>query len=358
VDSGAGDAPSGERRALAVAAHPTSEPAEPTTMLRTVALVLALLPTAAALQQEAPAPTDPLRARSNLSGSHLAIEGYDPVAYFPEGGAEPRKGGKDLTVDYRGAQYRFATRANRDLFLARPSDFAPAFGGWCAYAMASNDRVEIDPKSFLVEDGSLLLFYDGLFADTRKSWLSEGPDALRTKADRAWLSYAGEPRRRDLAGWAHTDGLALGGHDPVAYRQAPDDGADDGAEGEGAEDAPRRAVLGDARFAARERGLTYHFASEANRLAFLANPGHFEPAFGGHDALALAGGVVRPGAPEHVGFLADGRLVLLSPAAEGAEAPEATWNRERDRLVPLAKTAFEAHLAALEAARAKSASGR
>jgi YHS domain-containing protein len=331
-------------------------------MLRTVALVLAVLPTSTAFQQEAPVPVDPARSRSNLAERHLALGGHDPVAYFPEGGAAPRKGNKDLTVEYRGAQYRFASRANRELFLTRPSDFAPAFGGWCAYAMADGERVEVDPKSFLVEDGSLLVFYDGLFADTRKSWLAEGPDELRAKADRAWLAYAGEPRRRDLAGWAHTDGLALGGYDPVAYRQpadrgAGDDGASDDGAGDDAKEAVQRAVLGDARFAARERGLTYHFASEANRLAFLVNPGHFEPAFGGHDALALAAGEVRAGAPQHFGFLADGRLVLLGPAVEGAPSPEETWNRERDRLAPLAKAAFEAHLAALEAARAPAASG-
>jgi YHS domain-containing protein len=310
-------------------------------MLRhtTLAFVLVAAPVFAFVQDQRTPPVDPARAESNLDGKHLAIGGFDPVAYFPVGGGAPKKGSKDVTATYRGATYRFASAAHRDLFLASPSEFAPAYGGWCAYAMANGERVEVDPESFLIEDGSLLLFFDGLFADTRKSWGKEGPDALRAKADAAWLASAHEARQRDLSEFAHADGLALGGHDPVAYR----------AEG----DAPK-VVLGSEKFATRERGLTYRFASAENRLAFLAHPAHFEPAFGGHDALALAGGAVVPGAAEHFGFTSDGRLVLLAAPAEGAEAPSAVWERDRARLEPLAESAWKAHLEALAAKRAKS----
>jgi YHS domain-containing protein len=314
-------------------------------MLRHTALAFVLVaapvlaPLFALAQDQRTPPIDPARAVSNLDGKHLAIGGFDPVAYFPAGGGEPTKGSKDVTAVYRGATYRFASAAHRDLFLASPSEFAPAYGGWCAYAMASGERVEVDPESFLIEDGSLLLFYDGLFADTRKSWGKEGPDALRAKADAAWLASAREPRLRDLAEFAHVDGLALGGHDPVAYH----------SEG----DAPK-VVLGSDKIATRERGLTYRFASADNRLAFLAHPAHFEPAFGGFDALALANGAVAAGAAQHFGFTSDGRLVLFAAPADGAEASGVVWERERPRLEPLAEATWKAHLERLAAEREKS----
>jgi len=310
-----------------------------TSLTALLAVALAAAPLFAFAQDQRTPPIDPARTQSNLDGKHLAIGGFDPVAYFPEGGGEPTKGSKDVTAVYRGATYRFSSAAHRDLFLASPSEFAPAYGGWCAYAMANGERVEVDPQSFLIEDGSLLLFYDGLFADTRKSWGKEGPDALRVKADGAWLASAAEPRRRALDEVAHVDGLALGGHDPVAFRSA--------------DDAPK-VVLGDAKFTTRERGLTYHFASAQNRLAFLAHPAHFEPAFGGFDALALASGTVAPGAAQHFGFTSDGRLVLFAAPAEGAEAPGVVWGRERARLEPLAMAAWKAHLETLAKERAAS----
>jgi YHS domain-containing protein len=124
--------------------------------------------------------------RFDLSRAGLAIEGYDPVAYFPEGGGRPTKGKKELSVEHRGVTYRFANAANRDRFVASPATYEPAYGGWCAYAMGHEDYTEPNPKRFSIEHGRLLLFYDGLLGDTLKSWNEEGPAVLTPKADAFW----------------------------------------------------------------------------------------------------------------------------------------------------------------------------
>ena len=127
-----------------------------------------------------------------------AIDGYDPVAYFAIGGGKPAKGSKEREVAFRGVRYRFATVKNRELFLAAPERYEPAYGGWCAYAMASNDKTEANPESFLIENGRLLVFYDGFWGDTRKSWLKETGSKLRPKADSRWKGFSKEtapPRR-------------------------------------------------------------------------------------------------------------------------------------------------------------------
>jgi hypothetical protein len=121
----------------------------------------------------------------NLGKHNLALEGYDPVAYFKEGGGKPRKGSKSIELVHRGVRYRFATEKNRDLFKKSPAAFEPLYGGWCAYAMARGEQVEVDPKSFLVTDGQLKVFYKSFFNDTRKKWNKE-PQVLKPKSDAAW----------------------------------------------------------------------------------------------------------------------------------------------------------------------------
>ncbi len=126
--------------------------------------------------------------RDNVSASGLALDGYDPVSYFAEE-REPVKGAEATSAEHAGATYRFATDENRAKFLAAPERFVPAYGGWCAWAMVDGERVEVDPKSFLIQDGELLLFYDGFLADTRKKWRNGDSGQLKVQADEAWMEF-------------------------------------------------------------------------------------------------------------------------------------------------------------------------
>lgn len=118
--------------------------------------------------------------------SGVALGGYDAVSYFSDGG--PVRGREDLTVEHGGATYRFATEAHREAFAADPERYAPAYGGWCAWAVADGTGalVEVDPRSYVVQDGRLLLFYDGFLADTRAWWLGRDPQELAGVADANW----------------------------------------------------------------------------------------------------------------------------------------------------------------------------
>ncbi len=128
-------------------------------------------------------------AKWNLGKTQLAIEGYDPVSYFPEGGGSPAKGDAKIESVLDGARYRFASVAHQEWFLAEPSRYRPKYGGWCAYAMVEGDDVEVDPKSFLIENGRLLLFYKGFLADTRAKWLPKAKE-FAPKADALWAKHA------------------------------------------------------------------------------------------------------------------------------------------------------------------------
>src|SRR4030095_14462810 len=120
----------------------------------------------------------------NLSKSGLAIDGYDPVAYFKSNKAI--EGKKELAINHQGAVYYFSSAENKDAFLKNPGAYEPQYGGWCAYAMGKNgDKVNVDPETFKVFDGKLFLFYNRFFNNTLTSWNKDETN-LKTIGDVNW----------------------------------------------------------------------------------------------------------------------------------------------------------------------------
>lgn len=126
----------------------------------------------------------------NLSGKHIAIEGYDPVAYFTQGKAV--EGKATLAATHDGVTYYFSTSQNKATFLAHPGKYEPQYGGWCAYAMgATGEKVSVDPETFKIVNGKLFLFYNKFFNNTLKSWNKDEKN-LNVKADRNWAKLFNE----------------------------------------------------------------------------------------------------------------------------------------------------------------------
>lgn len=114
----------------------------------------------------------------------VAIQGYDPVAYFTQKKAV--KGKSTIVSSYEGVIYYFSSQANKDAFAKNPASYEPQYGGWCSYAMGANgEKVEIDPETFKVVDGKLNLFYNAYFNNTLKSWNKDEAN-LKKKADANW----------------------------------------------------------------------------------------------------------------------------------------------------------------------------
>jgi YHS domain-containing protein len=114
----------------------------------------------------------------------LAIQGYDPVAYFTLG--RPQKGNWNYAYTYLGVIYIFSSPTNREIFSKSPSTFEPQYGGWCAFAMGDKgEKVEVDPETFKIVDGKLYLFYNAYFNNTLTSW-NKNESYLKAKADSNW----------------------------------------------------------------------------------------------------------------------------------------------------------------------------
>jgi YHS domain-containing protein len=120
----------------------------------------------------------------------LAIQGYDPVAYFVQNKAV--EGKANISYTHQNIVYRFSSAANLDLFKSNPDKYEPQYGGWCAYAMgAKGEKVEINPKTFKIINGKLFLFYNAFFNNTLESW-NEDEQRLHKAADLNWNKIVGK----------------------------------------------------------------------------------------------------------------------------------------------------------------------
>ncbi len=114
----------------------------------------------------------------------VALQGYDPVAYFKQGKAV--KGKAALASSYQGVTYYFANDSDKSTFAKNPTGYEPQYGGWCAYAMGSTgEKVSVDPETFKIVDGKLYVFYNQFFNNTLKSW-NKDEAGLKKKADANW----------------------------------------------------------------------------------------------------------------------------------------------------------------------------
>lgn len=150
--------------------------------------ILVLIIMLFAIGQSLPAQTAAQRqGQFNLGKNKLAVQGYDVLGYFNEGKAY--KGKSDFQHTFNGVTYWFANAAHRDQFALHPDWYEPQYGGWCAYAMgATGEKVTIDPGTFKIQNGKLLLFYNAFLNNTLTTW-NKDPQNLQNQADANWGKF-------------------------------------------------------------------------------------------------------------------------------------------------------------------------
>jgi hypothetical protein len=88
----------------------------------------------------------------------LALEGFDPVAYFVDQAA--RLGRPDFEFAYQGATWRFRNSGNRAAFADNPGDYEPRFGGYDPVAISRGAPTPGNPEIWLIWERKLYLFFD------------------------------------------------------------------------------------------------------------------------------------------------------------------------------------------------------
>jgi hypothetical protein len=114
--------------------------------------------------------------------SGLAINGFDPIAYFTERTALLGKG--EFEYRYAGAVWRFRNQGNRDAFAAHPTVYLPRFGGYDPLGLARGVALPGDPRLWLIVGERLYLFN---VPQNRAAFATQGDQAIAI-AERQWPS--------------------------------------------------------------------------------------------------------------------------------------------------------------------------
>jgi len=228
---------------------------------------------------------DKLLVNKNKDG--LALQGYDPVAYFTDN--KPAKGSAKFKSSYDGANYFFASADHKAMFDADPTKYAPAYGGYCGYAASINRLSPVSPEWFQIEDGKLILQHNKKAFDKFNADL-KGNVVLANKNWPGLVAENGVFGGKTLVN-VDCHGVALEGYDPVAYFT-------DG-----------KPVKGDDKIEGTYNGALYHFVSQEHRATFENNPTKYAPAYGGYCGYAASLGKVRPANPK-VWSIVDGQLIV------------------------------------------------
>jgi len=116
----------------------------------------------------------------NQSSDGVAIEGYDPVAYFTD--SKPVKGSSQYTYRWEGAVWHFASAEHRDAFAKSPESYVPQYGGYCAYGVSQGHTAPVDPAAWKIINGKLYLNYN---REVQQLFLKD-PSSEIEKADQNW----------------------------------------------------------------------------------------------------------------------------------------------------------------------------
>jgi hypothetical protein len=117
-----------------------------------------------------------------VDSNHIAIKGYDTVAYFTDGKAI--KGSSQFEYAFDDARWLFSNAAHREMFIADPDHYMPQYGGNCAGATAFGDVMPADPEAWTIVDGKLYMVASKKFLD---QWKANSAQNI-TQADARWTA--------------------------------------------------------------------------------------------------------------------------------------------------------------------------
>ncbi len=122
----------------------------------------------------------------------VGLKGYDPVSYFPEGGSKALVGLNQFKLNYLGVTYFFANTKNLETFSKDALKYEPSYGGYCAYAMASGSKVDIDPIFYTINERRLHFFV----SNRAKRNFDAEVKTYEDRADSFWKQISGEAPRK------------------------------------------------------------------------------------------------------------------------------------------------------------------
>ncbi len=116
----------------------------------------------------------------------VAIEGYDPVAYFTDG--KPVMGKAEYSYKWSDAQWNFANEKHLEMFKENPDKYAPQYGGFCSFAITEDTCGHTDPTAWKIVDGKLYLTTN---KEVEKMWEKDEMGNIK-KGNENWMMMNNE----------------------------------------------------------------------------------------------------------------------------------------------------------------------
>ena len=121
-----------------------------------------------------------------VDSNHIAIKGYDTVAYFTDGKAV--KGSSQFEYVFDDARWQFSNAAHREMFVADPDHYMPQYGAYCSACIAMKWCAAVfpdhpaDPDAWTIVDGKLYMVGDKKVLDR---WKANSAENIK-QADAHW----------------------------------------------------------------------------------------------------------------------------------------------------------------------------
>ena len=110
----------------------------------------------------------------------IALDGYDAVAFFTLG--KPVKGSSTYAIQWNGAQWHFADKADLESFQKMPEKYAPQYGGYCAYGAAQGHKAPTEIDTWSIIGNKLYLNYN---QKVKSTWVKDEGTYIET-ANKNW----------------------------------------------------------------------------------------------------------------------------------------------------------------------------
>jgi hypothetical protein len=110
----------------------------------------------------------------------LAIDGFDPVAYFVDG--RPVRGLPDFEAGLLGAVWRFRNEGNEASFLTHPDVYGPQFGGYDPIDLARGVILPGNPLFWMISGQRLYLFS----LEANRDAFAADPERGLSQAGKRW----------------------------------------------------------------------------------------------------------------------------------------------------------------------------
>lgn len=115
-----------------------------------------------------------------FSVDNRAVGGYDVVAFFTS--SKAIKGSESFSFKWKEAIWLFASEENLKLFKSNPDQFAPKYGGYCAYGMSNGYKAPTVIETWKIIDHQLYFNYS---LKVQELW-NKDPGTYIRKANANW----------------------------------------------------------------------------------------------------------------------------------------------------------------------------